>query len=278
MNKISSIDSIVTSIAEIRNLRNGFITNFFLDYSKHKVWMNHHALYTEKIGDTLFLIKKNDTFWNVFFASISPEELNQAYSNLEERYPDVTMIVDIVGRKNECVHTVSVLNGLLPYKYCQLVRMSRILYPDNVCKLSEEVSYATLEQVEEVYSYLNVFFDEKTEQIPYIEELRDYADKQHILIYMKGLRIAGFVVFEKSKMLLYLRYWFVHPDFRKQGIGSKLLHQFFYEGRETKRNQLWVICSNENAIKRYIHYGFKEENLYDFVITNKNKKYEGENN
>ncbi|MBA4320402.1 MAG: N-acetyltransferase, partial [Flavobacterium sp.] len=46
------------------------------------------------------------------------------------------------------------------------------------------------------------------------------------------------------------------------------------KGRNTKRQLFWVIKSNENAIKRYLHYGFKEEKMYNFVMINKNIRYE----
>lgn len=49
-------------------------------------------------------------------------------------------------------------------------------------------------------------------------------------------------------------------------IGSKLFNSFMYEGRNTKRQLLWVITHNINAIKRYVHYGFKPEKLFDYVL------------
>ena len=64
----------------------------------------------------------------------------------------------------------------------------------------------------------------------------------------------------------YLRYWFTHPNYRDKKIGSKLLRHFFKIGEDTKRQIFWVIQSNENAIKRYRHYGFKEENMFDYVL------------
>jgi ribosomal protein S18 acetylase RimI-like enzyme len=278
MNKIESLDSIITSIADIRNLREGFVTNFFLDVFKHQIWIDHGIFFFLKIGNTLFLIKKNKNFWNVFYASISEDEIIKAFTELEKEYSDITLMVDIVGAKHECEKLVSSLKKCLPYNYCRLVRMSLFAAADICNKPSDVISFAQKRQVDNINSLLNTFFDDKAEQIPYLEELRSYAEKNHILIYEIGERIVGFIIFEMSRMSLYLRYWFVHPDFRGSGIGSNLIKQFFYVGRETKRQQLWVICSNYNAIKRYVHYGFKEENLFDYVITNKNIEYERENN
>jgi ribosomal protein S18 acetylase RimI-like enzyme len=276
MNNLTSIDDIVAGVAKIRNLRKGFVTNFFLDYSKHQIWIDHNALYSECIGDTFFLIKRNDDFWNVFYASTSQDELINAAVDLERSYPAVIKIVDVVGRKKDCELMQQSLDSIFSHEYCRLVRMSKSTSMTD-CRPSDKICRATEEQAKEVHSLLNTYFDKRTEQIPYVEELQAIAENNQILLYIDNGRIAGFVVYEMSKMSLYLRYWFVHPNFRERGIGSELLKQFFYDGRDTKRQQLWVICSNENAIKRYVHYGFNEENLFDFVITNKNIKYEREN-
>ena len=58
----------------------------------------------------------------------------------------------------------------------------------------------------------------------------------------------------------------LHPDYRDKKVGSRLLRRFFEEGKDTKRQLFWVIRTNENAIKRYKHYGFNEENMFDFVM------------
>jgi hypothetical protein len=57
-----------------------------------------------------------------------------------------------------------------------------------------------------------------------------------------------------------------------------LLNEFFSNSVGTKRQLFWVIQTNENAIKRYIHYGFNSENLYDYILTNKKIFYETKNN
>ena len=141
--------------------------------------------------------------------------------------------------------------------------------------MTNGVTFASKDDVATVHALLHQFFDEQTEQLPYLEELEDLAATNQVLVLKQDGKLAGFVVFELSKVSLYLRYWFVHPDFRNQGVGSLLLNRYFYEGRNTKRAQHWVICTNENAIKRYRHYGYTEENMFDYVLTNKDIHYEG---
>jgi len=143
-------------------------------------------------------------------------------------------------------------------------------------KFISNVSKATIEQITDIYILLNKYFDKRTEQIPFIEELEEYARLNHILVYTDGNKIIGFLIFEINASTLYLRYWFVHPNYRDKKIGSTLLRSFFDEGKNTKRQFFWVIKSNDNALKRYKHYGFTEENMFDYVLTsNNNILYEG---
>lgn len=70
-------------------------------------------------------------------------------------------------------------------------------------------------------------------------------------------------------MTWYLRYWFTSSKYRNQGVGAKLLKSSLFLAKETKRQILWVISENENAIKRYEHYGFKRELMNDYVLIKK---------
>ena len=128
------------------------------------------------------------------------------------------------------------------------------------------VRYASEKDLRSISQYLHEYFDERTEQIPYDEELMDYAQRGHVLVCEESGQIAGFVVFELNATTLYLRYWFTHPYYRDRKVGSRLLRRFFEEGKDTKRQLFWVIRTNDNAIVRYKHYGSTEENMFDYVM------------
>ena len=78
--------------------------------------------------------------------------------------------------------------------------------------------------------------------------------------------ILGFVIFDLLPATLYLRYWFAHPVARGKGVGGRLLKAMFAAGSDTKRQYFWVKTDNENAIKRYQHYGFAFEPMKDVVM------------
>ena len=217
------------------------------------------------MNNTLFIIKKNPAFWNVFYCSTTMESLSSDIEIFQSDYPNITLMFDLVGRDIQC----KPLKELFEEKGCKeatsLVRMSRMTEPMEY-NADNTVRYGTEEDITLISRYLHRYFDERTEQIPYDEELLDYTRQKRVLVCEDDGQIAGFLIFELNATTLYLRYWFTHPDFRDKKVGSRLLRRFFEEGKDTKRQLFWVIQTNDNAIKRYRHYGFKEENMYDYVM------------
>ena len=55
------------------------------------------------------------------------------------------------------------------------------------------------------------------------------------------------------------------------------MNKYFNLSSNARRFIFWVISTNENAIKRYEHYGYSKENLYDYVFINKELKYNAAN-
>lgn len=271
MNKIDSIEDVISSVAEIRNLGKGFVTNYYLDKVKHQIWIQKGCFFVERIANSLFFIKKNSSFMNVFYSSASINNLKEDLLNFNRRYAGETLIFDVVEKKTNCEEITDVFckNGF--NEYCSLERLSRI----NIEKIepSSGIVYSDVNHVQEINTLLNQYFDVRAEQLPYLDELKEYALNNNILMYLEGNVVAGFVIFEKNNATLYLRYWFVHPEYRNRKIGSKLLRQFFYLGNNSRKQILWVITTNENAIKRYKYYGFKDDNLLDVIYCNKNISY-----
>ena len=265
MDQIKSIEQLRQQSAEIRALRRGFLTNFFLDPVKHGLWIEKGDCMDERVGNTLFIIKLSPAFWNVFYCSTSLEDFEKDLSVFLEEHPTTTMMFDIVGRDIQCQPMVELLRSKDCKGATSLVRMTRIAKPFDYMP-DVTVRKATIADIPQVSKMLHEYFDAQTEQIPYDEELLDYAGQGHVLVCEEQGRMAGFLIYELSATTLYLRYWFTLPDFRDRKVGSRLLRRFFEEGRDTKRQLFWVIRSNTNAIKRYRHYGFAEENMYDYVM------------
>ena len=265
MEKVQSLGQLQQQLAEIRALRKGYLTNFFLDSVKHGLWIEKGDCYTERLNSTLFVIKQSPMFWNVFYCSTTMEEFNADLSSFFAEYPTTTMMFDVVGREAQCQPVVELFQSKGCNEATSLVRMNRMAEPFEYIA-DATIRKATEADILQVSQQLHEHFDAQTEQIPYDEELIDYARQGHVLVCEDFGRMAGFLIYEHNATTLYLRYWFTHPDFRDKKVGSRLLRRFFEEGRATKRQLFWVIRTNGNAIKRYRHYGFVEENMYDFVM------------
>ena len=265
MELVKSIEQLLQQSVEIRGLRRGFITNFFLDPIKHGMWIEKEDCYVERLDNTSFIIKKSPSFWNVFYCSTTLDEFSRDLSSFFAEYTDITLMFDIVGRDVQCQPVVELFKSNDCKEATSLVRMTRMDEPFDYTPDST-IRKATETDIPQVSQLLHEYFNAKTEQIPYDEELLGYAHQGHVLVCDEQGLMAGFLIYEHNATTLYLRYWFTHPDFRDKKVGSRLLRRFFEEGRDTKRQLFWVIRTNDNAIKRYKHYGFKEENMYDYVM------------
>ena len=159
--------------------------------------------------------------------------------------------------------------------YTSLIRMINIGKKNfNEDLISMNVRSATFNDITIVKELLNLHFDPIAEQIPDTDELLNWIKNNAIIVYEEQSKILGFIIYDLKASTLFLRYWFVKPNYRDLRIGSKLFNEFLFRGKDTHRQMFWVIRSNENAINRYLHYGFKEEIMYNFVYTNKPLKYE----
>lgn len=269
MDKVISIEQILEFITEIKNLHKGFITNFYLDEFKHNIWIQKEHFFYERVNNTFFLIKKDKCFCNMFYCSTDMNELENSLKLFKLANGDIIIMTDIIGNINQCkiINSIFFRNGFREYR--SLVRMSKITQKDYTEVVNDHVGFANRCDTTQVFDLLNKHFDSRCEQIPYLEELEEFAKNKRILLFKENKDVLGFVIFEMNKSTLYLRYWFVHPENRDKKIGSLLLNRFFNEGKDTRRQLFWVISDNKNAIKRYVHYGFNNENMYDYVLTNK---------
>ncbi len=271
MQVVASFEELQQQVAEIRSLKQGFVTNFFPDPAKNSLWVEKGDCFTERVNNTLFIIRKSPAFWNVFYCSTALESLGADLEVFHNQNAGETLMYDLVGREIQCKPLVDLFKAKGCTEAASLVRMTRLTAPAEY-KPDASVRYATEKDLPSISEQLHLFFDERTEQIPYDEELKDYAERRHVLVCEENGVKAGFLVFELNATTLYLRYWFTHPDFRDRRVGSRLLRRFFEEGKDTKRQLLWVIRTNGNALVRYRHYGFVEENMFDYVMKYKNNQ------
>jgi ribosomal protein S18 acetylase RimI-like enzyme len=264
MNLIKDYTTVLKCIDIIKQYKKEFITNFFPNEYSTSLWIDEKILKYIEIEETIFIIKDNKDFNSLFYISSSEVNLKNNLKVLILNYPNTTFIVDIILKdKNPTIKNI--FKELNFDEYNSLVRMSR-LKEYKYDQLDENVIKANNTHLKEIKLLLDQNFDSLAEQIPTERELSALIDKENILIYNVNSQIAGFIIYGFNPFSLHLKYWFVDSHFRNQKIGSKLFKQFLFEGKNTKKQFCWVIESNDNAIEKYLHYGFNKEDIFDQIM------------
>jgi ribosomal protein S18 acetylase RimI-like enzyme len=274
MDKIYSFLEIQDAIKFVKNLKKGFVTNFFPEVDRVSNWIENKQFYKTTIGNSVFFIREEFGFSHLFFCSVSAEELTNSLLELKRITDDSLLVVDIIGKEPDVQSIVNVFSESGFQTYTKLNRMNRSTIKYDFENGLFTPQKAKTSQAKVIFDLLQFYFDPIAEQLPSLKEIEEWIGLEHLIIVSGNEKIIGFVIFDLIGLTSYLRYWFVHPEHRNKKIGSILLNEYFKNSTETKRQIFWVIGSNENAIKRYLHYGFQSENLYDYIMTNKNIQYE----
>ena len=274
MEIVRDFSEINDAIIKIKNYKKKLLTNFYPNREKNEIWILNGDFYKIESGDVVYFLKKHSDFYSLFFIAACNDSLAKSLLSLTVDFEQKMLVVDIVQRE-ETSELLDIFYNKSFNIYTSLVRMNRLNIKKDFSSVTiEDVHNALSRHITSLHNLFQTFFDEKAEQLPTEKELNNWIENENVLIYEEENEIGGFLIYEIIGSTLYLRYWFVHPDFREKKIGSKLFNVFESKGRDTNRHLFWVIKSNENAIKRYKHYGFVEEKMYNFVLTNKMIKYE----
>jgi len=278
MDKLFTFNEIRQAMKVVKDFKKGFLTNFFPEVDKTNGWIEHGKLYKLEEEETVFFFRDNNEFTYLFYATTTLEALNKALNKLKTMTDETQLVVDIIGKEPEIQAITGVFKENGFYHYTVLNRMSRESLTVDDINIAKGLKLSDTSCAPIILNILNQYFDPIAEQLPTIEEINRWINSNHLIILEEDNIILGFVIFDLIGITSYLRYWFVHPEHRNRKVGSHLLNEYFKRSTGTKRQLFWVIKTNENAIKRYMHYGFFSENLYDYVLTNKNIQYEATNN
>lgn len=274
-NRLLNNRELQQEIVNIKTLKKGYITNLFLEQGKIERLIEQKKLEIETGNEFVLIFRRNTGFTNVYYAASSKEAMSSRLVELgkeEELY-----VLDIIGKDPEIITDIDFFEQNHFHKYTHLNRMNILKgNEDNDISFTTDihVQMAQISEAANIERELKKHFDAVAEQLPEKEDVISWIENGGLYLYKENEEILGIVIFEINGTTSFLRYWFVNPLHRDKKIGSKLLNQFFYRSRECKRLLFWVIGSNTNAIERYKHFGFKSENLYNYVITNKRIKHE----
>lgn len=246
------------------------ITNYFQD----KTLLQASTYTVTGAGYEIYIIRKFD-FWRLYYFAESHEALVPGLQHIRDSFPRQVIVCDVIGREADVslISSNFVNNGF--YEYTSLTRMER--RPNGNTTPAVACNIADSHNTVHIKYLLDNYFDKYAERIPTLKEIEQFIADGTVLIYGTPICIA-FLIYEDKGQTSYLRYWFVYANYRDMGIGSLLLRSWFEKSKEASRQIFWVIRSNQNAIDKYKHYGFTEEDMIDIVLINKNIQYEAKDN
>lgn len=274
MNNITSYNQILESIKKVKDLKKGFVTNFFPEENRLNLWIGKKIFFEEHFSNSVMFFRKNETFYNLYFVTTDTISLSNLLLHLKSVNYDKLFVTDIIGRESGLNNILSIFENNDYFQYTSLQRMISSSHFESQDGIIKNVKSARTGQAPEILHLLYHYFDPFAEQLPYIEEINHWIESQTLKVIEENNKIIGFVIYDLIGLTSNLRYWFVHPDHRNKNIGSALLRTYFQHSINANRLLFWVIKSNQNAIKRYLHYGYRQENLNDYVMINKKIKYE----
>jgi len=250
-------------------------TNFFMPEVQFNQLLAESKIQVFKTAKACFLLSEDNGFSRLYFIVSEIEALNPFLNFIAQNF-DKVISVETAGKSNylENIKETFLHNGF--YEYSSMVRMNKVRAEVENVDFTD-IHLLTAGKKEQIQALYNKYFDKFVERIPTGEEIDIFIANKSAYYFSDDGEIQGFIIFEPHGITSHLRYWFVHPDYREKRIGSKLIQLFFNIGENIKRELFWVIESNENAIKRYKHFGFVEEDMHNLILINKNKKYEEPN-
>lgn len=266
MNLLPTWVDVQELVAQARN-EGLVVSNFFLDEARMSAWCRDGAFFGERCHETQFFVRRQPTFSNVYFMSRSAEALGEAWKVFASEAGKGKWIVDLIGPDRILQPLEEVMSTVGFLRLTTLQRMGRKT-PEDLAERMSDVECATVGDASAIKCLLDTYFVAEEEQIPSAEEIGRWIEEEAIYVVRGNVDnpVLGLVIFDLSPAALYLRFWFVHPNARGKGVGGRLLKAMFAAGCGTKRQYFWVRTDNDNAIKRYQHYGFQFEPMKDVVM------------
>jgi ribosomal protein S18 acetylase RimI-like enzyme len=259
--------ALLEALERVRRADAGSVTNWFATHERIDYWIARNSLALLQGERALLILRRDSGFQRVYHFAADLEALSAVlrYSSGELAASGV-LTTDLIGRSLDVDPIALVYRESGFADHNCLVRMIRMAAPEEVAESEPDVEFAKATDVAAVADFLGRLLDPYTDQIPDENEIREASARRNIILVRRGGSVSGLILFETMGLTSHLRYWYVDGSARNQGIGARLIRQFFRLSIGSKRVILWVVGDNSDAISKYRHYGFRLETLVDRIM------------
>jgi len=265
----AGVQPLFHAIDRIRKGAEDFQTNLFASREQLEDWSAHELLSWIDRGDCLLIFRTGQELEYVYHAGRNLTAISEALEYFNAK-ATANLVADLVGIPTKIDPIAGVYEAAGFREHATLQRMVRIASPDAAEFTDHEppsgVALATAADVSAIGAFFLQLLDRFVDQIPGFEELNDAVERGNILVARCGEAIGGVLFFIRTGLTATLRYWYVSPDLRDQGVGARLMKAFLNICRDARRFVLWVASDNLPSITKYQHYGFQMEQLTDRIM------------
>lgn len=267
MSPVRSAGEVLDAIQKIKAGATAFCTNFFPVQSKLESWVAHNELTTEPRDGVTFFLRKDRDFAHLYFCAASPAAFGREVRQLSAQSPH-QLATDIVGPEASLAELLSLAQQGGFRRYSRLIRLARVASAVTSPSVPQAagIDVAAEGDAPEILRLIEGSFDRFADQLPTLHEIEAAIAARQILIIKLEGEIAALLFFETQGLTSTIRYWLVAAQFHSRGFGSTLMRHYFLSQPAVRRFILWVTATNENAIRKYQHYGYAPDGLVDHVL------------
>lgn len=258
---------IVEVIRQVKKGSRGFVTNFFAGHKQIDPWVRRSELSLVQTGRCVWIRRRDRDFAHLYYFAADSQALEESLAGVDGVAGGMQLAIDLVGRQGDVDVLAEAFRRHGFADQAVLVRMSLVVDASSSNEvMAVDAVAAVPADAPAIVALLERWFDRYSKQIPLVEEVQEAISAGSILLVRRGEKIAGLLFFEAAGATATLRYWCVDEPFRDEGIGASLIRSMFHLCRSCKSIVLWVCAENENAIRRYKHYGFRETDTVDRIL------------
>jgi hypothetical protein len=269
MGPVTTVTQVFDAIQGAKAGSSAFCTNFFPAHGKVQGWIDHGELLAELRGRSAFFLRKDRDFWHLYFCASSVAALHQEISAIPN-FKTERVAVDLVGSEAVLGELLGVVESARFRRYARLLRLARPgqLAGPQASADGTEVLCADKTDCQAVISLLECSFDRYADQLPTPYEIEAAIEARQILTVKCEGNLAALLFFESQGFTSTIRYWVVAERFRSNRFGSVLMRHYLAAQSAVRRFILWVTADNEDAVRKYGHYGYAPDGLVDHVLVN----------